>query len=72
MNRHTVEASGSMKQIMIMIAELDGSLYLSGVVPGLDLAEGMGSQLLSGLLELMELMERQVILWNEIIHREIR
>ena len=38
MNRHTVEASGSMKQIMIMIAELDGSLYLSGVVPGLDLA----------------------------------
>ena len=49
---------------MIIIAELNDDLCLSGVVPGRAWAEGVGSQVLSRLLELME---GQVVFWNEIL-----
>ena len=38
---------------IIMIAKLDQSLCLSGVVPGCAWVEGLGTQVLSHLLELM-------------------
>ena len=47
---------------MIMITELDEGMCLSGVVPGRAWVEGVRSQVLSCLLELME----GQIFWNEI------